>query len=211
MFSNRILFCKERFFAFRKLSCQTVSLTFVFIMILMMGFGQIAKAQPCTAASVNFCDIEFDEWVRDVPAGLRAALGLDPTENPVAVPRVARVWPGNGTLANPPVIVYNGGAGSTAWGNAHGAWALQFEVEWPEAIVVYTQATELTNHDGSWATGGHICWQPQIVLFPIVLDLFLCSKSEGDWFWTQARQGDFSLTGQIAYCPFRGLSKDRSK
>ena len=101
--------------------------------------------------------------VFNVPADLRTKLELHPTNNPVAVPRVARVWPGNGTLANPPLIVFNGGAGSTAAGSA-GSWLLKFEVEWPEAIVVYTEATKLTDHVGGWETeveDPHICWQPR--------------------------------------------------
>lgn len=160
------LFNKDRVRSSRRYRYRRSLVAFAFITVLMVLFGGNAKAQPCTAATGPniWCDIQFGEDVYDMPNPLRAALNIISNSNPVTMQRIARVWTSNGTLARPPVVVLNGGAGSTAAGNS-GSPNVDFHVVWPQAIVVHTEATELVDHDGKWRTpplGTHgPCWVPR--------------------------------------------------
>lgn len=112
----------------------------------------MATAQPaCTGASTALCLIALDEMVAGVPLALRVTLGLDMTDEPVSVPRQALIWPGDGSFSEPPVVIFHGGHGSFAAGNAA---ALQLETIWPQAIILYLEANRLVDHSGQFRDWG---------------------------------------------------------
>ena len=114
--------------------------------------NQIYGSYPeCTGTEVSqLCELRFTELVNNVPSEIRIKLGLHPTDNPVIVSRVVVVWPGNGTLINPPAMIFNDGYRGTA-ASASANDVLDFQSQWPEAIIMYTEGTRLICYD-EWNT-----------------------------------------------------------
>ncbi len=133
----------------------------------------VTSLDACTPTSTAACEICFNEAVYGVPGYLRDALDLDPDGDWVDVPRTAVVRPDNGTLAHPPAIIYSPGHGGEAWSESAGHAALS--TQWPEAVVIYLEASRLVDHDGQWRAAsspqlGDPDWSPRFPHFEAASD-----------------------------------------
>jgi len=113
----------------------------------------------CTGNEIGqLCEIRFTELVKNVPANLREKLDQNNVpgnlrekpgrldNEPFGVDRVVVVWPGNGTLPNPPAMIFNDGYTSTINSAATNS-SLDFQAHWPEAIIIYTEGSRLVCYD----------------------------------------------------------------
>ena len=135
-----------------RLYASRISCFGIFVALTLVG-AQASASSPCghhlacTGSEVNsFCEICYDEWVEDVPTAIRQKLGLDLSANPVAVPRVAILWIGDNSDPHPPTIIYNDGYTSNA-AIASSSPSHNFQAEWPEAVVIYTEGNRLIYYD----------------------------------------------------------------
>jgi hypothetical protein len=133
--------------------------------------GQVVQAvlpPACTSSSTSLCSITYEEPVNSRrPAWLCQNLIDCPTGGPSTITRTAVVWPGDGSDPTPSVVWYFHGSAEGNGAETSAADAnLNIHITWPQAIVIYGQATPLTDHSGAWRPsndghGSQYCWSPR--------------------------------------------------